>query len=487
MLVPFRVKNQIKTTLRRPNGKSWTFVSLAVLSLFLTFWVVDMKQAMVDIGVLNGGKTRVSDAQIDLLDYLGGNFRGGSADVVRAVLIAYLAQEELKSASATRSSLVGGIRPNAHEIHAVLQQLTTLVFPFLAPRFTSLDQLIRSFSEQTGEDVGFAISCGTKQFYVAYHAILALRKVFQVEIPVQVFYAGDEDLNPKMVKAFNLLANVQAINLLSFFPASTIQDAGGWSLKPFVILACTFRTVIYMDSDVLFFKNPTLLLDMPLFRETGQVYFHDRRNLEEGYRAGTVWFRELLGDRVSRFAEELGYLNQRTSHEMDSGVVVMDKGRVGVLVSLLLACRMNSGIEKEVLGRYTYGDKESFWFSNELLRVPFGFSSHYGSVMGSLDRDRTTSDFSVVCGVHLLQLDENANPFWWNGGGVLKNREAVPKEFEFQEFGQMGFDLDGVASEWFPGHCLNRTRQMARDLNAEEQELLVRYRELFAEVAEVKL
>ncbi|KAI9346178.1 mannosyltransferase putative-domain-containing protein [Obelidium mucronatum] len=415
---------------------------------------------------------------LETVDYNRADFSELSRRV-RAVYIASLLKDGAGSLYSEEESVIAF----HNRLAGILETQASCLFPFVSPHFKSIPKLLESFASLPESSIGIAFTCGTGQFYVTYHAILSLRKIFSLHTPIEVFYAGDSDLHPSMVKAFNLLENVKAINLLTYFPTEATEFSS-WSLKPFVILASSYRTVLFMDSDILFFNNPLNVLESKLFKKTGQLYYHDRTNNEQKFVPGTEWFRSLLVE-PSKSAASLRYLTGRTSHEMDSGFIALDKSRPGNLFSLLLACRMNSKIEREqTLYKYTYGDKESFWFANELLRVPFSFSPHFGSVLGTLNKERSQNGFQVVCGVWLLQLDESGVPFWWNGGGVLRDRGATPqKGFEFLEFEKMAFDLDipgkRIANQWSPGHCFNQTEEYVRDLSNEEKTLLQRYKELY--------
>ncbi|KAJ3093350.1 hypothetical protein HK100_006656, partial [Physocladia obscura] len=358
---------------------------------------------------------------------------------------------------------------------AVLHHAAAHTFPFLGPRFDSLAGLAAFFAAQpprASTSTGIAFTCGNRQFYTTYHAILALRAL-ACNLPVEVFYAGSADLAAQYVDAFNALPNVRAENLLNHFTKETVHWSG-WSLKPFVILAASFRITLFMDSDVLFFKNPfPVVLNSSIFQNHGLLFFHDRRLYETHYHQGVDLFKS-INRHPSKYAKSLGYLNEKGTHEMDSGFIAIDKGIPSNLFGLLAACKMNSQRERGVLYSKTYGDKESFWFGAELVRTSFEFNPFYGSVIGTVKHEfenskKQVDGWTVVCGICLLQLDESGDPFWWNGGGVLQNRNPKsPDEFEFSNLTAMAFDLkgeneDGSLTQWLPGHCLNQSNKYVLD------------------------
>ena len=47
-------------------------------------------------------------------------------------------------------------------------------------------------------------------------------------------------------------------------------------MRPFSILASSFKKVILTDADTVFLQNPELLLEEPGFKKTGALFYHDR-------------------------------------------------------------------------------------------------------------------------------------------------------------------------------------------------------------------
>ncbi|KAI9346181.1 mannosyltransferase putative-domain-containing protein [Obelidium mucronatum] len=406
----------------------------------------------------------------------------------RALFISYRILHEasptLQSELAAVVTPGGTVKEFTASLNDAVNDLTQVLYPWINPPYSSIINMQLSFLQ--GASVGIAFTCGTRQFYMTQHAIISLREVWNIHLPIEVFYAGSSDLHPFMVDALNKMKNVKAINILDIFSAET-HKWGGWSLKPFAILAASFRTVLFMDADVLFLKDPREVLKSKLFRKNGHLFYRDRKLREEGYVKGTVWLNE-LNPHMSRYGRSLSYTNldpsiYSTTHQMESGFIPVDKGRSGVLFSLLMACRMNAASERNaVLYRYTYGDKEAFWFSAEMMRVPYAFNPSHGGVIGGKDDGRSKNGWSVVCGVWLLHIDEKEEPFWWNGGGVLRYRDAS-KDFEFVDFSHYAshkFKGDLNVNQWIgPGHCLNQSDSQVHALSPALVKLMDKYKDIF--------
>ncbi|KAI8610011.1 mannosyltransferase putative-domain-containing protein [Chytriomyces sp. MP71] len=324
------------------------------------------------------------------------------------------------------------------ELVEVVRDLTTLLYPWLAPTHRSIRAMQNHFRDAT-EQTGIVICSGKWHFEMAVHLILTLRNVLNCTLPIEIHYAGPDDTTPRMLRAFRALPRVRAVNLLRSFPDET-RHWGGWSLKPYAALASAFRRVILVDADALFFADPRVLVEESVrFRRFGQVFFHDRT-----LGANDAWWFKEINPVRSRVADGLRYMGKdvprSSQHEMESGVVVVDKARSGVLHALLMVCKMNQKVERDgVTYHRVYGDKETFWISWELVRVPYAFTPSFGGTVGYLN------DKGHVCG-GLFHTDERFKPLWWNGG-VLANKH-ISKDAEFMKFEYAAFDTTGEKVEW---------------------------------------
>ncbi|KAJ3200165.1 hypothetical protein HDU82_009137, partial [Entophlyctis luteolus] len=267
---------------------------------------------------------------------------------------------------------------------------------------------------------------------------LVQRKVLKCTLPIEIHYGGPDDLDQEKIDAFKTLPDVTPVNTLDSFTSET-SKFGGWSLKPFALLASKFARVIFIDADALFFQDPARLFDPGLtFRKYGQVFFHDRSLFRDD---PVLWFKR-LNPVWSRYAAKLRYMNGLSWHEMESGVVAVDKTRTGALHALMAVCVMNSKEERDgITYSKMHGDKETYWISWDLLRVPYLFVPVYGGTVGFMKPNATDS----VCG-GLFHTDENMKPLWWNGG-VIANKH-YNRDAEFMKFEYAAFDTDGDAVTW---------------------------------------
>ncbi|KAI8609076.1 alpha-mannosyltransferase, partial [Chytriomyces sp. MP71] len=297
-------------------------------------------------------------------------------------------------------------------------KLAQTLYPWLP---NSLQQMPQQFMQVNSTGIVFAV--GERYSDIALLAIRALREVVKSKLPIEVMYAGNEDLSPETRAKFDGLPNVTTVDLYTYF-TSEQDNLRGFYMKPFALVASSFRYPILLDADVLFMKDPRLVTESPHFAEYGQVFYTDRTLPWQFFWPwwGPFGFMPL-------FIERLRFMTIRSHHEMESGVVAVDKGRTKVLHALLLACKLNSRVERESLEPvFNSGDKETFWMAWELLRVPFRFAPGYSGMIGSKGSSFLLRNH--VCG-SMLHMDENLEPFWWNGGVYANKFQADSSMVEY--------------------------------------------------------
>ncbi|KAJ3065236.1 hypothetical protein HDU98_011393 [Podochytrium sp. JEL0797] len=358
----------------------------------------------------------------------------------RANLIAYKILRDQPSllsllppaAMDTTTSSTGVLK---QELESVLATLTQSLYGWISPAFSSIHDMQKTFKSAETPKLGLVFSTGKQHFEFAIHGILSLRTILNCTLPIEVQYMGEEDLEADMLTALQSIPGVTTVDILKKFDASGIS---GWAIKPFAMLAAGFETVIFVDADALFLQNPEVMVkESVILKEFGQLFFTDRTLFQPKYDS-VEWFRS-MDPVMTRYASTLRYTTHKSHHEMESGVVVVDKSRTDSLHALLLTCRMNSKVEREVVYSHVYGDKETFWMSWDMLRSPFRFATNSGGTIGRMN-EATGS----VCGP-LFHTDEFSRALWWNGG--LFECKYLSTEL-FLQFDYAAFDTHGTGLVW---------------------------------------
>ncbi|KAK5018915.1 hypothetical protein LTR16_001100 [Cryomyces antarcticus] len=269
-----------------------------------------------------------------------------------------------------------------------LQRLSTLLFPWTAPYFAD-HMTLHSHFFKGGR--GMVFTAGDDQAPFLLTSIPTFRRL-GCNLPIEVLYLGDSDLGEDFRAQLEMLPGVVTRDL-----SQMVEDEGwrlaGWAAKPFAILMSSFREVIFVDADALFFRNPEILFEDPSYAGTGALFFNDRRIMPESKKR---WLQQILPKPISKQVRQSYFWTGESGHMQESGVVVVDKWKH--FVALLFVTRMN-GPDRDgnkdagITGVYdmVYGDKETFWIGWELVGDP-EYTFHKGGVgiMGSVQAEEET-------------------------------------------------------------------------------------------------
>lgn len=191
--------------------------------------------------------------------------------------------------------------------------------------YNSFFDLIDSYKQEAG----IVISTGKNGgFRWAVHQIVALRAVLNSTLPIEVFYGGEDDLPQKYRNFINALAvafpgsgPIKTVDVTKKFPdpGGILGLPGGWAMRPYAILASSFKTTILADADTIFVQDPRVLLDEVTFKEYGSIFWHDRTLMpasDETYK----WADELLEAAKAKHMDKVtseGWFQHLTFYEME--------------------------------------------------------------------------------------------------------------------------------------------------------------------------
>lgn len=224
---------------------------------------------------------------------------------------------------------------------------------------------------------GIVICAGYSNLIFAIHLIRSLRNVLNSTLPIQVAYAGDDDLSFHDRRVLtDLGANIETLDLLHYFDNGMSGLVGGsWAMKPFAMLASRFEKPIVVDADAIFLRAPDNVFDEePGLRETGTLFWHDRAFVQKEDRGRHAWVRSVMEDREpSPMLNQSLFWTKDVYQEMDSAVVCMDKGRPNVFMSLLFASWMNTRqVRQQVTYNHVHGKSSTLnirWRSLKLTSI----------------------------------------------------------------------------------------------------------------------
>jgi hypothetical protein len=299
---------------------------------------------------------------------------------------------------------------------------------------------VNQLERWAGEGVGIVQCVGNHYAKYTFFFVRHLRAL-NCTLDVELFFAGESDLSPHNQELLRSLPGVTLRDLTAEFDQRHVRLAA-WALKPFSILASRFRHVILVDSDVVFFQPPEIMLEDPVYVEYGTLFFKDR-SIMGNDPSLKQWLVSILRS-PSPYLMSTRMWHLRTLHEMESGVVVFDKHRN--LLPLLSVAKLNSGILRDaVIYERLYGDKDTFWLGFELVRQPYGFSLYPTGVLAAANRTNATD----ACSTKILHSNEYG--LLWFNGGVMRNKKfddsAVPLAYyknEIEWDPERPFQINGL-------------------------------------------
>ena len=255
-----------------------------------------------------------------------------------------------------------------------------LLFPWTAPYFPD-HMTLHSHFKKGGR--GIVLTAGDDQAPFLLTIIPTFRQL-GCDLPIEIMYLGDSDLSEDYRSDLESLDGVITRDI-----AQMVNDEGwklaGWAAKPFAILHSSFREVVFIDADSLFFKNPETLFEDPQYQKTGALFFRDRLIMPENKKR---WLQQILPKPVSRQVKQSRMWTGESGHMQESGVVVVDKWRH--FIAMLFITRMNGpdrdgnkdegrvGVYDMVYGKLQH-QNPIFDVSDEMLQVTKKPSGSAGS------------------------------------------------------------------------------------------------------------
>lgn len=212
-----------------------------------------------------------------------------------------------------------------------LAKFGQMLFPWTAPYFSDHMSLHAHF-KRGGR--GIVLTAGDDQAAYLMTSIPILREL-GCFLPIEVMYLGDSDLSEDYRSDLEAMDGVVTRDI-----AQMVNDEGwrlaGWAAKPFAMLFSSFREVIFIDADSLFFKNPEVLFDYPGYKKTGALFFKDRMIMPESKKR---MLQQMLPKPISKQVKQSRFWLGESGHMQESGVVVIDKWKH--FMAMLMVTRMN--------------------------------------------------------------------------------------------------------------------------------------------------
>jgi alpha 1,3-mannosyltransferase len=213
---------------------------------------------------------------------------------------------------------------------------------------------------------GIVITTGIGTFRFACHLAITIREVYKSKLPIQIFYAGEGDLPSKNRDIMeSLVTDIEFLDILTILDDKTLRLAdSGWATKPFAALVSKYEQVILLDAECVFVQPPDVVFKQRGYQDTGAFLFHNRLLWQHRFQDRHEWWHRQMEHHTPSPAPLKSLVWMEDYGEAGgSGLMVLDKSRLGILTGLLHICWQNTyAAREEITYKITYGDKESWWF-----------------------------------------------------------------------------------------------------------------------------
>lgn len=190
---------------------------------------------------------------------------------------------------------------------------------------------------------------GLKYFPCAWVCINMLRHILNCDLPIELWYLGEAELNEHMVGWMEEL-QVNCINAMDLLETFPVRKLKGWELKPYAIIHSQFEEVIFLDADNVPLIDPAALFDQTAYQQTGAIFWPD--------------FGRLGPERAIWKICDVIYQDEP---EFETGQMILHKKKVWPALQLTMHYNEHS----EFYYRYINGDKDTFHMAWRKLNLAY--------------------------------------------------------------------------------------------------------------------
>eukprot|EP01102_Stenamoeba_stenopodia_P008421 TRINITY_DN2420_c0_g1_i4.p1 TRINITY_DN2420_c0_g1~~TRINITY_DN2420_c0_g1_i4.p1 ORF type:complete len:597 (+),score=151.62 TRINITY_DN2420_c0_g1_i4:137-1927(+) len=296
----------------------------------------------------------------------------------------------------------------------MLWRLEKQLFPWAHKRYHSLLEMWKS-QKASGMRRGIVVCVFDRVVRLANSLLYGIRQVHKSTIPIVIVHSGDELSDPAK-KMFQRRYNATVMNVDDYVDADMLGGLRGFQIKEFALLIAPFAETMLVDADATFIQPPEVIFEEIGYKTEGAVFFTDRTGLTGTYPPKRIWVDNNVPHPISDRVKKLRWYNEQSSYEVESGVVLVDKSKR--FPAVLASCLLMAKEERQEIFRVGYGDKEAFWQAFEMAGEPFYIRPDPPGCIGMRVDEHT------ACHCHILHVDLNRKPLWFNGG-IVQNKNDI--------------------------------------------------------------
>lgn len=255
------------------------------------------------------------------------------------------------------------------------------------------ESFIRSIPEYPGcfHGQGIVIPGGGINYFPSAWVAVRMLRWLGCNLPIQLWHLGEPELDSGMRRLMEPwgVECVDGLELLKRYP---IRRLGGWELKAYALLYCSFEEVLLLDADVVPLIDVSKLFEWKEYQATGAIFWPDMDRFAPDH---PIW--EICG------------VQYQDEPQVESSQLLIHKARCWKAVNLALFLNNHS----EFYYNYIYGDKDTFHFAFRKVNQPYEMPHR-------LERIRRTNCHHDFSGKRIFQ---HRNYDKWN---LFIDNERIP-------------------------------------------------------------
>jgi hypothetical protein len=231
-------------------------------------------------------------------------------------------------------------------------------------------QFISKITQPTsyGEGRGIVMAGGGAKYYPSLWVNVTYLRALGCELPIEIWYLNEAEMDPIMKKILSIY-NVTFKDASEVSKTHPARILNGWELKPYSIIHCPFKEVIFLDADSMPIKDPTILFEIPQYKKAGTIFWPDYPRWTLKPEVFNVFGLGFSHDHMKEIDTWANFDKPiKTDKPLDvpveSGQIVLDKSRCWNALQLTMFFCEHS----DYYFKHVHGDKECFhlaWYRTE--------------------------------------------------------------------------------------------------------------------------
>jgi len=227
----------------------------------------------------------------------------------------------------------------------------------------SFDKIIQTWSGR-----GIVMPSGGIRYLTnAYLNIKYIREILKSDIPIEIWYLGDNEKIDFLFELIGKLNNITFIDAHQYRKSYPFNNLNGWELKIYAIIYSKFQEIIYLDSDCFLFIKPELLFDNKLYIDHKALFSCDI-DIHYQWSGRLIEPDTFIVPKLGIFSDgkwdyskpnplwEILDITEDNLPEFETGFIMVDKKLHAEPLFATLFLNENSHITY----KYLYGDKDTF-------------------------------------------------------------------------------------------------------------------------------